>query len=408
MRLGAPILTAASGAALLVFAGIAVSCGGGSGHSNSSPPPVNAKGNNVQPVLVNAGPAGNYANGVFTSVTVCVPSTSNCQTIDGVLVDTGSYGLRILSASGGGKLTLSLPAQNGPTGSAVAECAPFVSGYTWGPVTTADVLLAGEHAGSVPVQVIDPSYLTVPDGCKNTGVPADDTLQTLGANGILGVGPFAEDCGSACVQPGKGNPGFYYECSSSACEVSALALAQQVQNPIVLFSTDNNGVILQLPAVTNAEPSLTGSMVFGIGTQSNNGVGSAQVFPINASGEFNTSYKGQSYPAFIDSGSNAFFFLDSSGTGLPTCSDNSGFYCPASTVNLSAMTSSGSPSATVNFSINNADGLFHLAGDSVFVTLGGPNPGTFDWGLPFFYGRVVFTAIDARSTPAGKGPFWAY
>jgi hypothetical protein len=76
--------------------------------------------------------------------------------------------------------------------------------------------------------------------------------------------------------------------------------------------------------------------------------------------------------------------------------------------NLSAVTSSGRASQTINFSIANADSLFSNRGDFVFENLGGPNPGTFDWGLPFFFGRSVFTAIEARSTPAGTGPFWAY
>jgi hypothetical protein len=52
--------------------------------------------------------------------------------------------------------------------------------------------------------------------------------------------------------------------------------------------------------------------------------------------------------------------------------------------------------------------LFSVAGDSVFPTLGGPNPGTFDWGLPFFYGRHVFVAIEGAPTPGGTGPYWAY
>src|SRR5207342_1303998 len=69
---------------------------------------VAAPAQNVQPITVNSGPANNYVNGLFTSVTVCVPgSASNCQTIDGVLVDTGSSGLRILSSA----LTLNLPQQ---------------------------------------------------------------------------------------------------------------------------------------------------------------------------------------------------------------------------------------------------------------------------------------------------------
>ena len=53
--------------------------------------------NNVLPIVVDAGPTGNYANGAFATVTVCAPGTSSCQTIDHVLVDTGSVGLRLLA-----------------------------------------------------------------------------------------------------------------------------------------------------------------------------------------------------------------------------------------------------------------------------------------------------------------------
>jgi hypothetical protein len=393
--------------ALCMLALVSAACGGGSAHNNSMAPIVTS-GNNVQPIVVNSGPAKNYANGVFTSVTLCAPSSSMCQTIDGVLVDTGSYGLRILSSAGGGRLTLSLPQQNGANGNPIGECAPFVSGYTWGPVKAADVSMAGEHASNVPVQVIDPTFASVPTGCKNTGVPADDTLQTLGANGILGVGPFAEDCGSACAQTGAANPGLYYECASASCQVTAQAIAKQVQNPVALFDQDNNGVIIQLPAVTAPVASLSGSMVFGIGTQSNNGLGNAQIFPLNSNGEFTTTFKGKSYPSFVDSGSNGLFFLDAATTGLPDCATASGFYCPTLTTSLSAVTTSGSRSDTINFRVANAESLFSNGADFVFATLAGPNAGTFDWGLPFFYGRNVFTALNARSTPAGTGPFWAY
>ena len=392
---------------LIALAGCSMACGGGSSHRNSLNPAA-IPASNVQPVVVNSGPAGNYANGLFTSITVCVPSSSDCQTIDGVLVDTGSFGLRLLSSAGGGALTLSLPHQTGSNGGSVGECALFVSGFTWGSVNTADVNIAGEHANNVPVQIIDPTFATVPSSCKNMGVPENDTLQSLGANGILGVGPFAEDCGLACAQTGSSNPGMYYNCISGSCQIAAVAIRQQVQNPVALFSRDNNGVMIQLPGLTGAAPGLSGSMIFGIGTQSNNTVGLAEVFPVNSSGEFNTTFKGQSYPAFVDSGSNAFFFLDSSITGLSTCTSNSGFYCPTSTQKLSAATSSGGPNQTINFSVANADTLFSNRGNFVFEDLGGPNPGTFDWGLPFFFGRTVFTAIDARSTPAGIGPFWAY
>ena len=393
-------------AILLICAVVIAGCGGGSSH-NSSMPPIPTSGSNVQTIVVNSGPAKNYVNGVFTTVTVCVPSTSTCQDISGILVDTGSYGLRLLSSAGGGALTLSLPRQTSGS-TLVGECAPFVSGFTWGSVNSADIKVSGEVASNVAVQVIDPTFAGVPADCKNSGVPADNTLQTLGANGILGVGPYAQDCGLACTQAGNNNPGLYYGCAGSACQVISESLTQQVQNPVALFPTDNNGVIIELPAATGSLPTLSGSMVFGIGTQSNNSVGSATVFPLNSSGEFSTTFKGKTYPGFVDSGSNALFFLDAATAGLTVCSDNSGFYCPASSTNLSATTFSSGTNANINFTIANADTLFSNGSDSVFPTLGGPNSGTFDWGLPFFFGRKVYTALESRSTPVGSGPFWAY
>ena len=45
---------------------------------------------------------------------------------------------------------------------------------------------------------------------------------------------------------------------------------------------------------------------------------------------------------------------------------------------------------------------------SVMGEATGANPGGFDWGLPFFFGRTVFIAIAGRSTPGGTGPFWAF
>lgn len=391
-----------------MLAAFTASCGGGGSHANTVTNTVVASGNNVQPIVVNSGPTGNYANGVFTSVTVCVPSTTNCQTISSVLVDTGSYGLRLLSSAGGGALTIPLPQQNASDGNPIGECAGFVSGLTWGPVKSADITLSGEQASNVPIQVIDPTFAAVPAACAAGGVPQDDTLQALGSNGILGVGPFAQDCGSACAVTGATNPGLYWDCSSTLCQVTAEALADQVQNPVPLFATDNNGVIIELPSLSGSAASLNGSLVFGIGTQSNNALGSAGIFPLDSNGEFSMTFKGQTYPAFVDSGSNALFFLNSTLTGLPVCSANSGFYCPASQTSLTATTVSGTTTANISFAVANADTLFSTPADAVFGPLAGPNPSTFDWGLPFFFGRNVFTAIESKTTPGGVGPYWAY
>jgi hypothetical protein len=192
--------------------------------------------------------------------------------------------------------------------------------------------------------------------------------------------------------------------------VTGEALAQQVTNPVALFSTDNNGVIIELPAVTGGEASVSGSLVFGIGTESNNGLGSAAVYTPGANGFLTVSYNGTSYnQSFIDSGSNGIFFLDNASSGLPNCATATGFYCPSSTKGFS-VTNKGNngTSGSVAFSVANAESLFSNPADFVFADLAGPNPNSFDWGLPFFFGRNVFVAIEGKSTPSIPGPYWAY
>jgi len=384
----------------------AVGCGGG---SSPHPNTVTPSGSNSLTISVNAGPGGIYANGAFASVTVCPPGTTPCETIPGVLVDTGSSGLRVLSKA----LTVSLPQQKAPDGNPVVECLPFVSGFTWGPVQTADIQMAGEKASSVPIQVLSDTDFPIPAACGNP-VNSMDTLLALGANGILGVGVFAQDCGGACVSTGPSNPGLYYECPASGCVVAGEALGQQVQNPVALFSADNNGVIIELPAVNAPEATVNGSLIFGIGTQSNNALGSATVYATDANANFITTFNNQPYSmSFLDSGSNGLYFLNTNITGIPVCPPpNTPFYCPSNTQNLKAVNqgANGTGSGTVNFSVDNADSLFqNNPNASVFGSLAGPNSlAGFDWGLPFFYGRNVFTALEGRSTPGGTGPYWAY
>jgi len=399
-------------------------CGGGSSSSSNSSSsgtsgtPSNqtiaSSGPNVAAITVNSGPPGNggYANGAFASATVCSPGTSTCQTIDGLLVDTGSVGLRIVSSV----LTIALPQQKSASGSPVVECLQFLDSYSWGPVQTADIEIASEKASLVPIHVLSDTDFTVPASCSSAG-PSADTVATLGANGILGVGLFAQDCGPFCVQSSTNTTppeNAYYECpSSTGCQAIFETLPLQVQNPVALFATDNNGIILELPPVSGAELSVSGSLVFGIGTQSNNGLAGATVYTAgsltsSSPGNFTTSFNGQTFSdnSFIDSGSNGYFFPDSS---LTVCSDSSGFYCPSSTQNLSATNQGATAgSGTVDFSVANADSLFSSASDSAFGDLGGPAPNYFDWGLPFFYGRNVFTAIEGTSAPGGTAPYWAY
>jgi len=395
------------------MAAVLAGCGGSSSNTSTSggntiTPPAPTQ--NVVAVTAGAGPSGFYgANGLFTSVTVCVPGTTSCQTIDNVLVDTGSMGLRLIS----GVLTLSLPQVTDPSNSAIVECNEFLDGFTWGPIRTADIQIAGEKASAVPIQAIgDPAFPVIPVACQSAG-PSEDTVQDLGANGVLGIGPFRQDCGSACTMLNSNNPGFYFTCPTAAsCQETAVALTQEAQNPVWLFATDNNGTIVELPTVSSSgQPDTTGgSLVFGIGTQSNNALGSATALALDGFGNFTTSYKGVSYPdSFLDTGSNAYFFLDTPTTGLPACPINSDFYCPSSTTSFTA-TNIGlnNASTQITFQIGNADTLFGVVQNTVYNNVGGPNSMSFDWGLPFFFGRNVFTAIEGQSTPIGVGPYFAY
>jgi hypothetical protein len=362
--------------------------------SNSAPAPLAA---NAVQVTLDRGSDGAAFNSPFVSVTVCAPGTTSCQTIDHVLVDTGSYGLR-LAASAVSSLTL--PAVTTAAGAAVGECAHFVDGYAWGAVRRADVKLASETAAAVPVQVVGDTggaYANVPPACSNTG---SNFGTALGANGILGVGLFAQDC-PVCVASAA--PTVYFACTASGCTSTAMPLTSQVTNPVAAFAQDNNGVVLTLPPVpAGGAATLTGSLVFGIGTQANNQVTSQTVFNTDSQGNIRTTYKGSSMSGFLDSGSNALFFTDAA---IPQCS---GFYCPPAPLPLSAtMTSATGVSQNVNFTI---ESITSIASNATVANVGA-DAGlghTFDWGLPFFFGRSVYVAMAGAITPKGVGPYWAW
>ncbi|HEY6483636.1 MAG TPA: DUF3443 domain-containing protein [Steroidobacteraceae bacterium] len=400
-------------------------CGGGGSDLNTNGPGgvVTTPAANVQSVTVDGGPpqlANPTANTLYTSVTICVHGTTNCQTIDHIQVDTGSSGFRILASA----LTLTLPQQTDGNNNPIVECTQFIDGYSWGPLRTADVQVSGESAANIAVQVIgDATYTTVPSDCASTGT-AEDTLDSFGANGILGVGPFISDCGAACTTSPNT---VYFTCpTATTCADAAVAEAQQVSNPVAFFATDNNGVILQLPSISaSGDATVSGALVFGIGTQSNNGLGTAKVYAVDpGNGSMVTTYNGAALTdSFIDSGSNAYYFPDSS---IPTCPSNSpapGFFCPTSTLSLSATLQGATvngvvgASSTVEFAIANAMNLFDVSTAIAAVDdLGAPSStsngfdgaNSFDWGLTFYFGRTVYTAIEQRNTSAGMGPYFAF
>ena len=420
--------------------------GGGAGAGQLGPVVAldTPSGPNTTEIVVDSGPSGfalGVSNVAYVTVTVCSPgSVTNCATIDHVILDTGSIGFRVLK-SAVAKLGLApvvLPADAAsttPAGPAV-ECFAFVVGALWGPLAKADLRIGGELAEALPIQLIDdsnpPAYIA-PKDCNDAAGTSGllNSVSALQANGVLGVGMIKYDCGQECV---TGNYAAlvhppYYACPStpSSCVPAAVPAALQVQNPVAFFVTngdgtkDDNGTIILLPATPEYGASVAkGRLVFGIGTQTNNQLQPTTEMLMVDSNPLSSTYLylsaavgGKTYTnSYIDSGSNALFFDD---TSLPTrCQSSSGssggWYCPTATRAFSAtLTAPSGPGAPVNFSVANADALF-LVSNMAFSNLAGTagqGVDTFVWGLPFFYGRAVYTSIWGQALSA-NGPWVAF
>lgn len=415
---------------LLLLAG----CGGSNNTSTTGTGPVN----NTADVIANFGPngaTGGFVNGIYVTVTVCQHGTTKCVPIPDVLVDTGSIGLRLIPPALQ-PVTLTQILQGG---SPLEECIQYGdSSYSWGPMQLADVQIAGEQALNIPVQVVGATSLPVPSDCLTmTVMPGEgnnDTVQTLGANGILGIGGFAVDCPDCTtVSFTSGYP--YYTCPNGSCGPVGVPTINQAANPIAAFSSnDKNGVMITFPSgpsvPATGQMMLAGTMTFGIGTQSDNALSNVTVYAMDPCARFQTiritinsnltafndsscTAGGSGVSGFLDTGSNALYVLDGNTLNLMNstiadCTDpnESGFYCVTGggTVILSGISllgNGGVGSGTISLNIKDATTLFN-SGNAVFNDLGGdsgssPSTDFFDFGAPFFFGRTVFVGIAGES-----------
>ena len=428
--------------AVLMLAG----CGGGGGSGSSSSsatstpaatPTVTATVNTAT-VTLDGGPsglqAGNAAfNTPYVTVTLCAPgSTSNCQTIDHVILDTGSIGLRIIKPVINASLLAALPTETDSSSNPVGECYQYVNSYVFGSVRTAKQgpfwrkLLA-----AMPFQAIADtgSFTTVPSSCSAGGGTDIATVNAFGANGILGVGTTTTDCGTYCTTDGGSSAAIYYDCPTTGCSAiigrasNAAAPFEQLPNPVAAFPADNNGVILSLPSVAQAGvPTLTGTVMFGIGTQSDNTLTATNVLPVTTSssqlgpGVLTAGYNGEQLTqSFLDSGSSDYFFID---TSLNPCTETDliALYCPTSPMPLSpVLTATNGATASGAFTLysplNLADSSNVAPGlgiNPTLVTPPLPFANSFDFGMPFFFGRTVYTAIEGRAAGSVQGPYFAF
>jgi hypothetical protein len=286
----------------------------------------------------------------------------------------------------------------------------------------------------------------VPITCKATATtPALNDVGSFGANGVLGVGLFAQDCGPGCATQAGNN--FYYTCATAAtCTASVAAVTDQATNPVFGFTAtgDNNGILLQFPAVAAASGALNiqGMLIFGINTKSNNQATASTLNTYQADlsqGDFISTLLTTTGPyfvtstpytnSFIDSGSNGIYLPGTTiatdptyGWFTPTIAASGGN--PADVITLTA-TQQGSGGGTaytnnLTFEIANANTVLFNSGagiNTVFNGLGANSLGTgstggIDWGLPFFLGKSIFVALENTTinvvTTPQSGPFWAY
>jgi hypothetical protein len=388
------------GALFLVPLLFLLSCGGGG--SSPSPPPLSPN-----QLLVSLLPG--FLNTPVVSLTVCVPGTTTCQTIDSILLDTGSVGLRL--AHGAVSIPLPQVTDNGY----VYECMQFGTFDNFGPVVTADVTLGSEPTiHSLTVQISN-SNLSIPSGCS----PIAPFSQS-GINGILGVGyPFLQFDGQ-----------LYYACpSTSGCSSSPTLSCSNnttgippclVSNPVFSLPTDNNGVLVSIPSVPSAgSGNVSGTLTFGIETQSDNSMSGLTRYTVGTAANscsdsyyLSATFNGSSGTscAFLDTGSNGIFFGT---TTFPLCPSSGPYkdqwYCPSPSPSPASIffSPTGANGATGNYNLSVLS--YDVIAQSTNIAwndLAGPYGSnlTFDAGLPFFFGRTV--AIGFQT--GGQTPFWAF
>ncbi len=371
---------------------------------------------NVLPLAVHHSTAVTDANIPTVSITLCVPGytdSAHCQTIPDILVDTGASGLRVVSSVLNSTLQKAFVPET-YSGKNVAECLQYVESAVWGSVSQADVWLGtdptkgtppanAQYGKSVPFHLIGSSSVPkAPSGCTSTG-PIQDTVADFGSNGTIGVSPGALD-----------NEPLYYTCSSTTCTKVSLPAASQVPNPVGKLPTDNNGVILQVNALSsgNAQTSGSGSLILGIGTESNNKLATTtKIAYTNSSYGMNdiklqvgsskaSTFDADYYDAF-DSGTN--FLTFPSFTGMSTVSKSTGLFAPKSATSVSMSVTDGNGTASSGYAFTVASYTTTTLNNDAALSQAGGEDNIVLIGFPYFYGKTLYFAMDGASVTAADG-----
>ncbi|MET0428624.1 MAG: DUF3443 family protein [Microvirga sp.] len=342
-------------------------------------------------------------NRMVVTVTICEPGTARCATIDNVMVDTGSTGLRLEASAV--PASLRWPAFTGAGDKPLAECLRFLHDDAWGPLVHADLRIGGMTAMNLPIQIIADDGRPQPEACPASGVKPT-------SNGTLGIGPYLFDCQGACVQSAR-NPGVFVADGDSWSPVQGPVPPQsRLPNPVSRFAEHGNGIVIDLPLPpAGGADDVVGSLTFGAGTAANNQLGMARIIRLDRSGRFTTVFGGVAYPdSYIDSGTETYILNDG---GLPRCTGMSWAYCPSPDRILDA-TIVGADEARVAVSFKVGDYRAALdrrvgAWDG-FAEAAEPASRSFVWGAPLFFGRRIVVVHEGQPVPGidgATGPLYA-
>ena len=423
---------------VLLCAVLLTACNSGStnhysnNNSNAVATPVPTPLNHSMSIKVSPNYQSNLAcsniNTPCVSVTICpdnAPTSSTCTTVNNILIDSGSGGLRVFRSL---LTNTNLTIESTSNGNEIADCVTYGDGSaTWGPMALATLTLESlSTTQSIPIQLIDSTYpnTTTSAICQSTdGLPTTPT--TLGFNGLLGTVPIVYD-----------NVSSYYSCNQNSCtQIINPQESQVAANPIAFLPAGyENGVTFKFPALgdtgaINAE----GFAIFGVGTNIDNTPPDSvnlNYYPISSS-TVPTGADGQSTTipismltslddspnityGFLDTGSNYLYFDDSN---IPkTVTNYSYYYSPSNLVTLQpynttkAYDSVLEESVATSINVYNGNYLFGQTNNSAFNDNAAPYgvPYYIDYGLPFFFGKTIYMCFEGKVCNGIAGPYWAF
>ena len=342
-------------------------------------------------------------NRMLVHVTICVPGTQSCATIDDVMVDTGSTGLRLEASAV--PFWLRLPPVLGPDRKSLAECLRFVADDAWGPLDRADLHIGGVTAWGLPIQIIGDRAALQPASCPRSQVNPT-------SNGTLGIGTHLTDCQGECRQS-VAEP-IYFQCQEGYCDPleGPVAEAYRLPNPVSFFDRHDNGVVFDLPDVAGQGMlDSRGTLTIGVGTEDDDRLGSAAIVKLDDRGRFTTLYGGRDYPdSYIDSGTETYIVPDDA---LPRCRGTSWAFCVVPDVTREAVVMGHDGARTVMpFRVGDYAQIRQRGfGASAEIAVAAmPRSGAFVWGAPFFLGKRVAVVLEGRPVPGPDhlvGPLYA-